>query len=90
MVVYDFSFPYNGTLPGKKLQQTFYFQSLAWEPGAGGPWPPRFCNFFKGIRFLLYKSTLFSLCGPPDLSAAFLCSCFQYMLKQGVTIFTIT
>ena len=35
---------------------------------SGRSWPLQFCNFSIGIRFLPYKSTLLSLCGPPDLS----------------------
>ena len=40
---------------------------------------PRFYNFFIGIRFLLYKSTLLSL--PPDF-IAFL-HYYMYMIKTN-------
>ena len=43
---------------------------------------PRFYNFSIGITFLPYKSTLLSLCGPPDLSA-FLHSCI-YILNTNI------
>ena len=43
---------------------------------------PRFYNFSIGITFLLYKSTMLSLCGPPHLSA-FLHS-FMYMLNTNI------
>ena len=43
---------------------------------------PIFYNFSIEITFLPYKSTLLSLCGPPDLSA-FLHSC-MYMLNTNI------
>ena len=48
----------------------------------GRPGHPRFYNFSIGITFLPYKSTMLSLCGPPDLSA-FLHSC-MYMLTTNI------
>ena len=40
--------------------------------GTRGPWPPRYYNFSIGIRFLLYKSTLY-MWAPVDPPATLKC-----------------
>ena len=64
----------------KHMQNEFQF-GLVWVLPKAALGHPRFYNFSIGITYLPYKSTMLSLCGPPDLSA-FLHSC-MYMLNTN-------
>ena len=55
---------YNGKLMTSHFNPILKIIPQAQELGARGPWPPRFCNFSIGIRFLPYKTTLLILCAP--------------------------
>ena len=65
----------------KHMQNEFQF-SLVWVLTNAALGHLRFYNFSIEITFLPYKSTMISLCGPPDFSA-FLHSC-MYILNTNI------